>query len=142
MTQNGLSVQGALNSAGIYIQDLFDSFVASESVLMGARGPTPPHPNHPRSMSLYFQAWNWFPFSHISAASSPLMESETSKQERDDTSLGDIPSYVQALRDCVVGTINWAYETELYFGKKGEEIRTFGWVFSNQHLEAHGEEPS
>ncbi|KNZ79049.1 Epi-isozizaene synthase [Termitomyces sp. J132] len=43
----------------------------------------------------------------------------------------DISSCVRTLKDYIVGTINWAYETELYFGKKGEEIRTFGWVFLN-----------
>lgn len=36
---------------------------------------------------------------------------------------------VQNLRDCVVGVVNWIYETELYFGAKGEEVRMFGWVF-------------
>lgn len=132
MTQNGLSVQGALNLAGVYINDLFDSFVASERVLLDARGSAPPQPNHSRP-TLYLQPWNWFPFAHVSVASSPLM-SETPKHDRDDAFLSDVTSYVQALRDCIVGTINWAYETELYFGKKGEEIRTFGWIFLDENL--------
>ncbi|KAF8229233.1 terpenoid synthase [Tricholoma matsutake] len=101
MTHNGLSIQGALNLAGIYIKDLFDLFVVNERMLLGAQ--TPHH-------------------------------------ERDHASLGDITSYAQALRDCVAGTINWVYETELYFGKKGEEIRTFGWVFLDQISPPHSEE--
>jgi hypothetical protein len=66
--------------------------------------------------------------------------SETPKHDREDAFLNDIASYVQALRDCIVGTINWAYETELYFGKKGEEIRTFGWIFLDDSLRTEGEE--
>lgn len=139
MTHNGLSIQGALNLAGIYIKDLFDLFVVNERMLLGARVSAPPQPNYPRSTSLYSQAWNLFPFLRVSAAPSPLI-SETPHHERDHASLGDITSYAQALRDCVAGTINWVYETELYFGKKGEEIRTFGWVFLDQISPPHSEE--
>ena len=39
-----------------------------------------------------------------------------------------VQNYITRLKDCIVGTVNWLYETELYFGKKGSEIRTFGWV--------------
>ncbi|KAJ2929519.1 hypothetical protein H1R20_g7579, partial [Candolleomyces eurysporus] len=37
--------------------------------------------------------------------------------------------YIQALKDYIVGSIHWGYETELYFGQKGDEVRSFGWVF-------------
>ncbi|KAJ2920476.1 hypothetical protein H1R20_g16618, partial [Candolleomyces eurysporus] len=37
--------------------------------------------------------------------------------------------YIQALKDYIVGSIHWGYETELYFGQKGDEVRLFGWVF-------------
>jgi hypothetical protein len=47
----------------------------------------------------------------------------------DEEIFDNVRLYVQGLRDCVVGSINWAYETELYFGQKGEEVRAFGWVF-------------
>ena len=40
--------------------------------------------------------------------------------------------YIEALKDCLVGTLHWAYETELFFGKKGSEVRAFGWVFVDQ----------
>jgi len=41
----------------------------------------------------------------------------------------DIAHYARALIDMIVGTIHWGYETELYFGQKGDEVRSFGWVF-------------
>jgi hypothetical protein len=134
MTHNGLSVQGALNLAGVHIKDLFDLFVASERTFKDTRASTPPQPNHSGSTSLYSRAWNWLPFSGVSAPPSQLI-SETPQHERGDEPLDDVSSYVQALRDCVAGTINWVYETELYFGKKGDEIRTFGWVFLSQNLQ-------
>lgn len=40
--------------------------------------------------------------------------------------------YIEALKDCIIGTVDWAYETELFFGKKGAEVRAFGWVFVDQ----------
>ncbi|KAF8196959.1 hypothetical protein BJ912DRAFT_1056047 [Pholiota molesta] len=40
--------------------------------------------------------------------------------------------YIKALQDCIVGTVHWIYETELFFGKKGSEIRNFGWIFVDQ----------
>ncbi|KAJ7235640.1 hypothetical protein B0H12DRAFT_1191293 [Mycena haematopus] len=41
----------------------------------------------------------------------------------------DSKLYLRGLKDCIVGTLNWGYETELYFGSKGDEVRQFGWVF-------------
>jgi len=41
----------------------------------------------------------------------------------------DTRRYVQGLRDCISGTVNWLYETERYLGTKGNEVRAFGWVF-------------
>ncbi|KAJ7711994.1 hypothetical protein B0H16DRAFT_1626674 [Mycena metata] len=41
----------------------------------------------------------------------------------------DSTLYLRGLKDCIVGTLNWSYETELYFGAKGDEVRQFGWVF-------------
>lgn len=37
--------------------------------------------------------------------------------------------YVNGLKDLIVGSLNWAFESELWFDKTGEEVRTFGWVF-------------
>ncbi|TEB18655.1 hypothetical protein FA13DRAFT_1781202 [Coprinellus micaceus] len=38
---------------------------------------------------------------------------------------------IRAMKDWIVGTVHWGYESELYFGQKGDEVRSFGWVFLN-----------
>ncbi|KAL1943532.1 hypothetical protein VTO73DRAFT_3977 [Trametes versicolor] len=43
----------------------------------------------------------------------------------------DVRAYVQGLRDCVVGTLHWLYETDRYFGETAEDVRSSGWVFMN-----------
>ncbi|KAI0919583.1 terpene cyclase [Taiwanofungus camphoratus] len=41
----------------------------------------------------------------------------------------DVHRYVQGLRDWIVGSTHWLYETELYFRDSGAEVRDFGWAF-------------
>ncbi|KAH7886548.1 isoprenoid synthase domain-containing protein, partial [Phlebopus sp. FC_14] len=41
----------------------------------------------------------------------------------------DVERYVRGLRNWVAGFVNWLYESRVYFGDKGMEVRTFGWVF-------------
>ncbi|KAH7926001.1 terpenoid synthase [Leucogyrophana mollusca] len=48
---------------------------------------------------------------------------------RDHTVDADMRFYVQGLRDWIAGSVNWYYESERYFGDKGNEVRMFGWVF-------------
>ncbi|KAF8057540.1 isoprenoid synthase domain-containing protein [Lyophyllum atratum] len=122
-----LSLQGALNLAGILIKQMFDSFIETEKSIFCP--PTPLQSNHfgNGSLSSY---WSWISSTRLATPPASLMPDPSNMADCGDLArLGDLPSYVQTLRDCIVGTINWAYETELYFGKKGEEIRTFGWVF-------------
>jgi hypothetical protein len=127
ITHKTLSLQGALNFAGVLIKDMFAAFVAAEKSLLNLDRPTPPQTNHARPVTL-FSPWAWSPFSSASAPfPSPPIPDEL--KHVDPPTLKDLHSCIQALKDCIVGTINWVYETELYFGKKGEEIRTFGWVF-------------
>ncbi|KAI0668209.1 terpenoid synthase [Trametes maxima] len=45
--------------------------------------------------------------------------------ERDE----DVRIYVQGLRDCIVGTLHWLYETDRYFGETADDVRSSGWVF-------------
>jgi hypothetical protein len=40
--------------------------------------------------------------------------------------------YVQGLRDCIAGSIHWAYDGETFFGGRGDDVRAFGWVFLNE----------
>ena len=41
----------------------------------------------------------------------------------------EVRAYVRGLRDCVVGTLHWMYETERFFGDAGEDVRSSGWAF-------------
>ena len=41
----------------------------------------------------------------------------------------DVQAYVQGLRDCIVGSLHWLYETDRYFGDTAEDVRSSGWVF-------------
>ena len=41
----------------------------------------------------------------------------------------DVRAYVRGLRDCVVGSLHWLYETDRFFGEAGEDVRTSGWAF-------------
>jgi len=45
--------------------------------------------------------------------------------------VGSLDAYIHILRDYISGNVHWFYETELYFGTKGEEVKAFGWVFLN-----------
>lgn len=126
MTHKHLSLQGAVNLAGSMIKDMFDSFIDTEKSLFGH--PRSSHINTSRT-NILSSPWSWFTSSRSIAPSESLVPN--SKEDDELVHLGDLPSYVQTLKDFIVGTINWSYETEMYFGKKGEEIRTFGWVFLN-----------
>ncbi|KAJ6621040.1 hypothetical protein B0H10DRAFT_2354624 [Mycena sp. CBHHK59/15] len=37
--------------------------------------------------------------------------------------------YMRGLKDCIIGTLNWRYEMELYFSVKGNKVQQFRWVF-------------
>ncbi|THV00382.1 hypothetical protein K435DRAFT_459252 [Dendrothele bispora CBS 962.96] len=45
------------------------------------------------------------------------------------SALTDLSLYLLGLKDCLVGSLNWAYETEMFFGTKGDSVRGYGWVF-------------
>ena len=51
---------------------------------------------------------------------------------------GSLDAYIHVLRDYISGNVHWFYETELYFGAKGEEVKAFGWVFLNSPQVASG----
>jgi hypothetical protein len=116
MNQRRLSVQGALNYTGNLIKRLIDSFTAAENALI-ALFPESSSSEEPKPMT------SWAPLS-------PLLGTSVSAPSlKDPIVKADVIAYVQLLKDCIVGTLNWIYETELYFGKKGDEIRTFHWIF-------------
>ena len=41
----------------------------------------------------------------------------------------EVQAFVRGLRNCIVGTLHWLYETDRYFGETGEDVRSSGWVF-------------
>ncbi|PCH34836.1 terpenoid synthase [Wolfiporia cocos MD-104 SS10] len=41
----------------------------------------------------------------------------------------DVRRYAQGLRDCIVGSTHWLYETDWFFGENAEDVRELGWVF-------------
>ncbi|CCL98860.1 uncharacterized protein FIBRA_00867 [Fibroporia radiculosa] len=44
-------------------------------------------------------------------------------------SSADVRRYIQGLRDVIVGSTYWLYETDRFFGDSGDEVRELGWVF-------------
>ncbi|KAF6745643.1 hypothetical protein DFP72DRAFT_1051248 [Ephemerocybe angulata] len=50
----------------------------------------------------------------------------------------EVAKYVRAMKDWIMGSIHWGYETEVYFGVKGDEVRSFGWVFLVRNDETEG----
>lgn len=41
----------------------------------------------------------------------------------------EVRRYLRGLREWIAGFVNWLYETQLFLGEKGSEVRAFGWVF-------------
>ncbi|KAF8435388.1 terpenoid synthase [Boletus edulis BED1] len=41
----------------------------------------------------------------------------------------EVRRYLRGVRDWIAGSVNWLYETQLFLGEKGNEVRAFGWVF-------------
>jgi hypothetical protein len=128
MNHKGLSLQGALNFAGTMIKQRIDAFLAAEQALIDSLTLLSPDPS--QNAPSY---WSWTSYLP-SVVTKPCPPPAAGP-----IFLEDLPNYIRTLKDCIAGTIHWAYETELYFGTKGEEIRTFGWVFlspkeDNEHV--------
>ena len=117
MHHKNISLQGAVNLAGNMIKDAFAKFCSLEHSLLESVDP------NKGAIGLPVLSWVWTSLVPSGNDSS----SETVNEE----TLSAVQNYITRLKDCIVGTVNWLYETELYFGKKGSEIRTFGWVFIN-----------
>jgi hypothetical protein len=125
MHHKNISLQGAVNLAGNMVKDAFATFCSLEHSLLESVDPKQ------GPVGLPVLSWVWTSF----VPSSNNNSSETVSNE----TLIAVQDYITRLKDCMVGTVNWLYETELYFGKKGSEIRTFGWVFINPiAVDEHG----
>ena len=127
MHHKDISLQGAVNLAGNMIKDAFATFCSLEHSLLESVDPTKKNAN---SLSIF--SWVWTSLVVPSRNNNNLNNNNSSLETvSDEKTLSALQNYITRLKDCIVGTVNWLYETELYFGKKGSEIRTFGWVFIN-----------
>ncbi|CAA7264469.1 unnamed protein product [Cyclocybe aegerita] len=109
MAQKNLSLQGAMNLSGTMLKEAFTSFREHERLLFDALDPQ-------KSLQIPLIAWMF-------AREAPSAEEAAATRE-------SVQRFVTAMKDWIVGIVHWAYETELFFGKKGGEIRMFGWVFT------------
>ena len=114
MVHKNLSVQGAMNLCGNMIKEAFLSFSSFEQALLALFDPE-------SSLKLPVLSWMW-----------KSIVPDAMSGEEAAAMLQIVKRYIQALKDYIVGIINWVYETELFFGKRGGEIRGFGWVFADQ----------
>ncbi|KAJ7140085.1 isoprenoid synthase domain-containing protein [Mycena crocata] len=112
----GVSAQGAIGAAFALIRQSFQTFEATESALLSLEQP---------SSESSTSAWVWNPLARLK---SPPAKSPGTSPEATPTT-PDSKLYLAGLKDVIVGTLNWGYETELYLGLKGDEVRQFGWVF-------------
>ncbi|KAJ6477648.1 isoprenoid synthase domain-containing protein [Mycena sanguinolenta] len=100
------TVQAAINQAFSLIERSLQNFLSAEIAL---ENPV----SHATSI------WTWNPLGRKGPSAAVPGEILTI----------DSKLYLRGLKDCIIGTLNWGYETELYFGSKGDEVRQFGWVF-------------
>ena len=126
MHHRNISLQGAVNLAGKMIKDAFATFCSLEHSLLESFDP-----KKGAIIDLPILSWVW-------TSLVPSGDDDSSETINKET-LTVVQNYITRLKDCIVGRVNWLYETELYFGKKGSEIRTFGWVFINPiAVDEHG----
>ncbi|KAK7055942.1 isoprenoid synthase domain-containing protein [Favolaschia claudopus] len=112
----GVSVQGAINRAYALIELASRNFVAEEERYTKRHASPSSSPT----------AWVWNP---LGGKGDGVAARDINKEKGNEGRARDSQLYMQGLKDCIVGTLNWSYETELFFGSKGDEIRQFGWVF-------------
>ncbi|KAF8919197.1 isoprenoid synthase domain-containing protein [Mucidula mucida] len=104
MAQESLSLQAALQYAGDMIKDAITDLSVLETSLMRAA---------PAS------SWSSLIWRRPQAANPTEMSGEDY----------DMRLWVRGIKDCISGIVNWANETELFFGTTGANVRDYGWVF-------------
>ncbi|KAF9266187.1 hypothetical protein L218DRAFT_100396 [Marasmius fiardii PR-910] len=133
MSQRELSIQAAINQAGHLVKDKFDALKSLESALWSRhpRGNSdimPPSKN--AGLGATLATWIRSPLSRSNSRTNLAALYSTSEPSKwDMNTVNDVSLFLQGLKDCMGGSLNWAYETQLFFGTKGEAIRNFGWIF-------------
>ncbi|KAF9559391.1 terpenoid synthase [Agrocybe pediades] len=118
MAQKNLSVQGAINLAGNMIRESVAAFFATERAILESMNPQKPTNG---------RVFSWIKSFFTGSTQTEPMSNEEAKAKQ-----VVVERYIQVLKDSIIGVTHWLYETELFFGKKGAEIRTFGWVFIDE----------
>ncbi|KAF4565373.1 hypothetical protein EYR40_002624 [Pleurotus pulmonarius] len=144
MSVREISLQGALKVCMSECRKNVETYRTVErAILVGLSGELPPPPpmpqRRPKALSGHTRAsssiWSWVPFMSAQEAAAPTVPEPAvlapvlEVEDWDDEVRDDVRSYVNGLRDCVVGYIHWLYETEIYFGQLGDEVRATGWTF-------------
>lgn len=118
MEHQRITLQYGLQSTETLIQEALRQFLASEQKLF------PQPQDNPHTTPLWSRLWP--------TSATPLSRLQAPMENLDEKTVADVHRYIQGMKDVMVGTVNWGYETEMYFGTKGEDVRTFGWVFLTQ----------
>ena len=140
MLSKNLSAQGATNMVVKLLKVKIRTFLEIEQSLRNVRAPQ-------ESSKGLISGYAWIRSSVTllaesvmgpkengsEAASNPILNSLASLPRNDASSklVSNLLVYIQILRDYISGNVHWFYETELYFGTKGEEVKAFGWIFLN-----------
>lgn len=114
MRIRALAVQGAVNVVGGMVRDSFARFLAAAARVRALVACS----ERPARVSLAWVLGGGASAGLGTHGGGAVVESA----ER----------YITALGDCIVGVIHWVYESELFFGTRGAEIRSFGWVFVDE----------
>ncbi|KAJ3875375.1 hypothetical protein F5051DRAFT_442482 [Lentinula edodes] len=124
----------SIKEAGDLIFQRIDAFKSLEKSLLSSVGASPSDCASDTGATALNSLWNNFTglFSATQKPNNPH-PSVTEFQAH------DIALYIRALKDCMVGFLHWAYETDVFFGTKGDTVKGFGWVFllppPNRHAE-------
>ncbi|KAF7326560.1 hypothetical protein MVEN_02609200 [Mycena venus] len=109
-SHQGLSVQASIKYAFSLVDHSFQKILSTESTLL-SQEPVPCQTT---------STWTWNPLNRRQPSEPTLAHVPLTS---------DSTFYLRGLKNCIVGTLNWSYETEVYFGPKGDEVRQSGWVF-------------
>ncbi|KAJ3843829.1 hypothetical protein EV361DRAFT_131009 [Lentinula raphanica] len=115
----------SIKEAGDLISQRLDSFKSLEHSLLSSAGILPS--STPTTISTASAAKSWLGLTGF-FSENPQKNSKT-HLSLTEMQAHDIALYIRALKDCMVGFLNWTYETDLFFGTKGESVKSFGWVF-------------
>ena len=136
MLSRNLSSQGAINVVVNLLKNKIRSFLDLDSCLQSLAHSCSLQPSVEDSYSWIMASIKSIVIrasSNSDQDKTPLIKSLSLLQPSIGLSklIGSLDAYIHVLRDYISGNVHWFYETELYFGTKGEEVKAFGWVFLN-----------